>query len=228
MASLRAGRSTPDRRSFEVWPRPVHRRGTHEQQERRRDPRSASRASPSRGSFARGSWRHSSARRCSRRCRSAIAPGSPTSPSSGATTDGAEIVRAGEPGDSFHVVLEGEALVTAADGSASNSLEPGDHFGELSLLDGAPRAATVTADGEVTTGRVSRADFQKRPARGAGARGRPPPRPGARGPRHVADRRRAHPRPEPGGRAGKKAETRPWARSWKAWTLSAGSWSCAT
>jgi CRP-like cAMP-binding protein len=73
--------------------------------------------------------------------------------------DGAVIVRAGDPGDSFHVVLEGEPLVTTPDGQ-ERRLETGDHFGELSLIDGAPRAATVTAAGEVTTGRVSRADFQ--------------------------------------------------------------------
>ena len=72
---------------------------------------------------------------------------------------GAAIVRAGEPGDSFHIVLEGEPLVTARDGQ-EHRLAPGDHFGELSLIDGAPRAATVTAVGEVTTGRVSRTDFQ--------------------------------------------------------------------
>jgi CRP-like cAMP-binding protein len=74
--------------------------------------------------------------------------------------DGADIVRAGEPGDSFHVVLEGEPLVTTPDGQ-EHRLAPGDHFGELALIDGAPRAATVTAVGEVTTGRVSRADFQQ-------------------------------------------------------------------
>jgi CRP-like cAMP-binding protein len=73
--------------------------------------------------------------------------------------DGADIVRAGEPGDSFHVVLEGEPLVSTPDGQHS-ALAPGDHFGELALLDGAPRSATVTAVGEVTTGRVSRTDFQ--------------------------------------------------------------------
>jgi CRP-like cAMP-binding protein len=73
--------------------------------------------------------------------------------------DGAEIVRAGEPGDSFHVVLDGEPVVTAVDGQ-QHQLMPGDHFGELSLLDGAPRAATVAAVGEVTTGRISRTDFQ--------------------------------------------------------------------
>ncbi len=74
--------------------------------------------------------------------------------------DGAAIVRTGDPGDSFHVVLEGEPSVTIAD-DQERRLAPGDHFGELALIDGAPRAATVTAAGEVTTGRVSRADFQQ-------------------------------------------------------------------
>ncbi len=73
--------------------------------------------------------------------------------------DGADIVRAGEPGDSFHIVLEGEPLVSTPDGQ-QHALAPGDHFGELALLDGAPRAATVTAVGKVTTGRVLRTDFQ--------------------------------------------------------------------
>jgi CRP/FNR family cyclic AMP-dependent transcriptional regulator len=74
--------------------------------------------------------------------------------------DGAEIVRSGEPGDSFHVLLEGEAVVKTAAGNESR-LAAGDHFGELSLLDGAARAATVTAAGDVTTGRVPRDDFQQ-------------------------------------------------------------------
>jgi CRP-like cAMP-binding protein len=73
--------------------------------------------------------------------------------------DAAVIVRTGEPGDSFHVMLDGDARVTTPDGQ-ERRLAAGDHFGELALLDGAPRAATVTADGEVTTGRVSRTDFQ--------------------------------------------------------------------
>ena len=75
-------------------------------------------------------------------------------------SDGAAIVRAGEPGDSLHIVLEGEPQVVTRDGR-EHRFAPGDHFGELSLIDGAPRAATVTAVGEVTTGRVSRTDFQR-------------------------------------------------------------------
>jgi len=38
-------------------------------------------------------------------------------------------------------------------------LEPGESFGELSLLDGAPRAATVSALDELETLRITRSDF---------------------------------------------------------------------
>jgi CRP-like cAMP-binding protein len=41
------------------------------------------------------------------------------------------------------------------------SLEPGDYFGELALLDGAPRSATVSSVGELTTARVARPAFLK-------------------------------------------------------------------
>ncbi len=57
---------------------------------------------------------------------------------------GTELVREGESGDAFFVILEGEAVVER------NGIElardgPGSYFGELSLLDGEPRSATVTA-----------------------------------------------------------------------------------
>lgn len=62
--------------------------------------------------------------------------------------DGTELTRQGEPGDAFFVVLEGEAAVHV-DGHEAGRVGPGDHFGELALLDGAPRSATVVAAGEV-------------------------------------------------------------------------------
>ena len=54
------------------------------------------------------------------------------------------IVRAGTRGDAFYVILDGSAEVRTADGSME-SLEPGGYFGELALLDGAPRAATSSS-----------------------------------------------------------------------------------
>jgi CRP/FNR family transcriptional regulator, cyclic AMP receptor protein len=73
--------------------------------------------------------------------------------------DGATIVRAGDVGDALHVVLMGRVRVTAA-GLEDQPLSVGDPFGELSLIDGAPRSATVIADGPVSTARIGRADFQ--------------------------------------------------------------------
>lgn len=60
--------------------------------------------------------------------------------------EGARIVREGDIGDTFYVIREGEAKVTSATGRVVNRLRPGDFFGEISLLDGGPRTATVIAD----------------------------------------------------------------------------------
>jgi CRP-like cAMP-binding protein len=70
------------------------------------------------------------------------------------------VVRAGTRGDAFHVILEGRAEVRTPDGR-TRLLEAGDSFGELALLDGAPRAATVVAVGELTTAQIPRPAFLK-------------------------------------------------------------------
>jgi CRP/FNR family transcriptional regulator, cyclic AMP receptor protein len=62
---------------------------------------------------------------------------------------GATLVKQGEIGDSFYVVLTGHAKVIA-NGRTVNRLLPGDHFGEISLLDGGPRTASVVAETEMT------------------------------------------------------------------------------
>ena len=50
----------------------------------------------------------------------------------------------GAGGAGFFVVEEGEADVTV-DGNAVGSVGPGDYFGEIALLTGSDRTATVTA-----------------------------------------------------------------------------------
>lgn len=55
----------------------------------------------------------------------------------------------GALGREAFVILAGTATVTK-DGVDQAQLGPGDHFGELALLDGGLRTATVTADTEVT------------------------------------------------------------------------------
>jgi CRP/FNR family transcriptional regulator, cyclic AMP receptor protein len=54
------------------------------------------------------------------------------------------IAREGEPGAGLFVIDVGEADVTIG-GRKVNHLVEGDFFGEMALLDGGPRTATVTA-----------------------------------------------------------------------------------
>jgi len=68
------------------------------------------------------------------------------------------IVRTGQRGDSFILLLEGTASVKAP-GRRAVAIGPGDFFGELSLLDGGPRSADVEAQDEVLLARIGRKDF---------------------------------------------------------------------
>jgi small-conductance mechanosensitive channel len=73
------------------------------------------------------------------------------------------VVREGDAGDTMFFVLAGvlEACVASPDGGAApirrNTLAPGEFFGEMSLLTGAPRAATVSALCETVLYEVPRA-----------------------------------------------------------------------
>jgi CRP-like cAMP-binding protein len=62
---------------------------------------------------------------------------------------GKTIVKEGAAGDAFFVLLDGEAAIETA-GRPTGTLEPGSYFGELALLSGSPRSATVRATTEVT------------------------------------------------------------------------------
>ena len=68
------------------------------------------------------------------------------------------VVRAGARGDAFFVILDGSARVETPDGH-TRDLHEGDYFGELALLDGAPRSATVSAINSLATARISRTAF---------------------------------------------------------------------
>jgi CRP/FNR family transcriptional regulator, cyclic AMP receptor protein len=57
---------------------------------------------------------------------------------------GEVLTRQGEPGSEFFLVLEGTAAASRDDVHLA-TLEPGSFFGEVALLDGGGRTATVTA-----------------------------------------------------------------------------------
>ena len=58
--------------------------------------------------------------------------------------EGTVIAREGERGVGLFLILEGQCVVTIG-GKTKAKLGPGDFFGEVALLDGGPRTATVTA-----------------------------------------------------------------------------------
>ena len=57
---------------------------------------------------------------------------------------GKEVATQGLGALAFHLILEGSATVSK-DGRELRTLGPGDYFGEISMIDGRPRSATVTA-----------------------------------------------------------------------------------
>jgi CRP-like cAMP-binding protein len=72
---------------------------------------------------------------------------------------GEVIVQKGERGDSFYLMLDGRATVVG--GRRRRTLGPGDFFGELALIDGGPRSATVKATTGVRTMKLPRRAFVK-------------------------------------------------------------------
>ena len=57
---------------------------------------------------------------------------------------GKELIREGEEGIGFFLIADGEALVTLR-GSEKRTLHTGDWFGEMALIDGGARTASVKA-----------------------------------------------------------------------------------
>lgn len=64
--------------------------------------------------------------------------------------EGRVICHEGESGVGLHVVIEGETKVQVG-GRTKRRLGPGAFFGEIALLDGGSRSATVVADTDVVT-----------------------------------------------------------------------------
>jgi CRP-like cAMP-binding protein len=72
---------------------------------------------------------------------------------------GTPLARVGNPADAFFVILDGQVRVDLP--GRKVELAVGDFFGEMALIDGEPRSATVTAVGEVYALAIPRAKFLK-------------------------------------------------------------------
>ena len=79
--------------------------------------------------------------------------------------DGQKLFREGDMGDAWYVVFRGRAVVTKSqiDGEDRQIavLGPPACVGEMAILDGSPRSATVRADGDCTVLRFPRDSFEE-------------------------------------------------------------------
>jgi CRP-like cAMP-binding protein len=73
---------------------------------------------------------------------------------------GNEVAKQGEGALAMHVVLDGSARVSVG-GEEVRTLGPGDYFGEISMIDGKPRSATVTAEDGLRTLAIQHLAFQE-------------------------------------------------------------------
>lgn len=71
---------------------------------------------------------------------------------------GKALVKEGEPGRDFMIIAEGSAIVRR-NGRKVATLGPGDFFGELAVLAGVPRTATVIAQTDMVVEAMNRAEF---------------------------------------------------------------------
>jgi CRP-like cAMP-binding protein len=76
-----------------------------------------------------------------------------------AVRGGKKLTTQGRPGDSFYVLLDGEALVDV-DGKRRRTLKAGDFFGEISMLDRGLASATVTTKTDARLLVMSHAQFR--------------------------------------------------------------------
>ena len=72
---------------------------------------------------------------------------------------GETVTKEGSDAAALYLIDSGTATVTVR-GEVRRVMGPGDYFGEIALIDGGPRTATVTADGELVCRGVTLWDFR--------------------------------------------------------------------
>jgi CRP-like cAMP-binding protein len=73
--------------------------------------------------------------------------------------EGETVVREGSGGAAFFLVDSGEAAVSV-NGKDRGTLEPGDYFGEIALIDEGARTATITATSDLVCWGLTFWDFR--------------------------------------------------------------------
>jgi CRP-like cAMP-binding protein len=73
--------------------------------------------------------------------------------------DGEAVMTEGRGGVGFHLIIDGKARVVRGQRTVAH-LGPGEFFGEMALVDDAPRSASVFADTELTTLVLSKWEFR--------------------------------------------------------------------
>jgi ATP-binding cassette, subfamily B, bacterial len=74
---------------------------------------------------------------------------------------GTEVLREGEEGDRFFVVLSGVLAVTQEAQGERRMLKPGDYFGEVALVMNVPRTASIRAMTPSVVASCDRATFDE-------------------------------------------------------------------
>ena len=78
-------------------------------------------------------------------------------------SEGDNIIRQGDQGDVFYILVEGSCIATLNDNKSKPVMTygPGDYFGELALLRGDPRAANVIAQADCKLIQLDRKSFKR-------------------------------------------------------------------
>lgn len=76
-------------------------------------------------------------------------------------TSGQAIAKIGEAASNLFVVLEGNLIVTTADGDRLGEISEGSIIGEIALVDARPRTANVVSIGAVSVASIPITDLRK-------------------------------------------------------------------
>ena len=80
--------------------------------------------------------------------------------------DGEYVIKEGEQGDSFYMIVDGSAVATKVvnlgqEAQVVKEYNSGDYFGELALINNAPRAASVIARSDLKLISLDRHSFKR-------------------------------------------------------------------